>query len=110
MIARGILAGRSTELEQLARLLADAREGAGRIALLSGEPGIGKTRLAEELSRRAADAGFAVAWGRAWEGAGTPAYWPFTQLLRALADTFADAALASLLEPRDAPVALEPDE
>jgi hypothetical protein len=61
--------------------LADAREGRGGIVLLVGEPGIGKSRLVEEVARMAA--GAEVLWGRAWEAGGAPAYWPWTQVLRA---------------------------
>ena len=50
--------------------------------LLTGEPGVGKTRLVEELARRAA--GVAVAWGRCGEEPGTPPFWPWTQVLRGL--------------------------
>lgn len=49
-----------------------------------GEPGIGKTRLADELSARAAQGSVRVAWGRCWESGGAPAFWPWTQILRAL--------------------------
>ena len=50
--------------------------------LLSGEPGIGKTRLAEELAHRAVEQGATVRWGRCREGAGAPAFWPWIQILR----------------------------
>jgi tetratricopeptide (TPR) repeat protein len=51
--------------------------------LIAGEPGIGKSRLAEELSLRARDRGFEVLAGRCWEAGGAPAYWPWVQALRA---------------------------
>lgn len=51
--------------------------------LLGGEPGIGKSRLADETAQRAQEAGFRVLWGRAWEDAGAPPYWPWVQVLRA---------------------------
>lgn len=68
----------------LRSVLARAAGGAGGLALLSGEPGIGKTRLLEEASAHALGLGFAVAWGRAWELGGAPVYWPFIEVLRAL--------------------------
>ena len=54
--------------------------------LISGEPGIGKTRLAEQISAEATTRGAQVVWGRCWEGAGAPAYWPIIQILRGLAE------------------------
>ena len=58
--------------------------GRGRLFLISGEPGIGKTWLADEVARHAAERGMRVAWGRCWEGGGAPAYWPWVQVLRSL--------------------------
>ncbi|MCB1497794.1 MAG: AAA family ATPase [Bauldia sp.] len=46
------LVGRAAELETLERLWEDARGGRGRVALVSGEPGIGKSRLTAMLSER----------------------------------------------------------
>ena len=57
--------------------------GAGRVVLLGGEPGIGKSRLAEELAADASTAGRDVVWGRCYEGRGAPAFWPWTQVVRA---------------------------
>ncbi|HEV2130646.1 MAG TPA: AAA family ATPase, partial [Longimicrobiaceae bacterium] len=87
-------------LQGLAALLAGfdaARQGDGSVILLAGEPGIGKTRLAEELAVRAGAAGARVLWGRCWEGEGAPAFWPWTQIIRAFvqecgAEAFAAAA------------------
>jgi len=75
--------GRERELAELRAGLDEASAGHGRMFLLSGEPGIGKTRLAEELSNDASARGMRVLWGRCWEGGGAPAYWPFIQTLRA---------------------------
>jgi predicted ATPase/DNA-binding SARP family transcriptional activator len=52
--------------------------------LLQGEPGIGKTRLAEELSLEANKRGWAVAWSRAYEQEGAIPYRPWAELLRTL--------------------------
>src|SRR6266481_2551816 len=54
--------------------------------LISGEPGIGKTRLADELSARAQVRGLRVIWGRCWQGGGAPALWPIIQIIRACAE------------------------
>ena len=50
--------------------------------LLTGEPGIGKSRLADELAAHAQAGGATVLWGRCWEAGGAPAYWPWVQALR----------------------------
>jgi predicted ATPase len=80
------LVGRGQEFERLLALLDDARSGRGRAALVLGEAGIGKTRLAEAFAAASANAGSRVAWGRCTE-AESPAYWPWRQLLRALRGT-----------------------
>ena len=59
----GILAGRDPELGTLRRWLADALAGHGRLVVLTGPPGIGKTRLAEEVAGGARRAGAAGAAG-----------------------------------------------
>lgn len=52
--------------------------------VLTGEPGAGKTTLAEALARLAAQAETTVAWGRCPDAASTPAFWPWSQVLRGL--------------------------
>ena len=52
--------------------------------MLIGEPGIGKTSLADRAAERAARRGFSVLWGRCWEAGGAPAYWPWLDLLAEL--------------------------
>jgi DNA-binding SARP family transcriptional activator len=76
------MVGRADQVAVLARALAATVAGRGRLVLLAGEPGVGKTRLAEELARRAD--GAAVAWGRCGEEPGAPPFWPWTQVLRGL--------------------------
>jgi DNA-binding CsgD family transcriptional regulator len=76
--------GRRSELEALERYLAAARGGAGRVVLVVGEPGIGKTALAHHLDGRARAAGVATAWGSCLETEGAPPYRPWTQVLSAL--------------------------
>ncbi|WP_253791837.1 ATP-binding protein [Nocardia amikacinitolerans] len=62
----GDLVGRARESELLATLLDQAVSGRGRVVLIAGEPGIGKTRLAQEIAMRAEAAGVRVSWvGRA---------------------------------------------
>lgn len=79
-----VFVGREPEMEALLAGLGDATSGRGRFFLLGGEPGIGKTRLADEFSTRAKAEGVLVLWGRCWEAGGAPAYWPWIQSLRGL--------------------------
>ncbi|HJT56615.1 MAG TPA: tetratricopeptide repeat protein [Ktedonobacteraceae bacterium] len=66
--------------------------------LLMGESGIGKTRLAEELSQEAITRGWSVAWSRAFEQEGTISYRPWTELLRTLLQDAPKDLLLSLQE------------
>jgi hypothetical protein len=68
--------GREAELIALTADLEVAAAGRGGVVVLAGEPGIGKTRLAEELAAQASGRGVLVLWGRCWEGEGAPAFWP----------------------------------
>ena len=79
---RGTFVGRERELAELVRGLDDAFAGRGSLFLLAGEPGVGKSRLAEELIARARARGARVLVGRCWEAGGAPAYWPWVQSLR----------------------------
>ena len=77
--------GRVPELGELERALDSARAGSGTAVLVAGEAGIGKTRLASELSRRARDIRFDVLLGRSIDLVGTelPSQ-PFVEALRPL--------------------------
>ena len=50
--------------------------------MVAGEPGIGKTRTAQELATYAGMRGAQVLWGRSYESGGAPAYWPWVQAIR----------------------------
>jgi DNA-binding SARP family transcriptional activator/tetratricopeptide (TPR) repeat protein len=102
--ARSTFVGREAELSQLVAGLDEAIVGRGRLFLLVGEPGIGKSRLAEELIQIARARRVDVLVGRCWEASGAPAYWPWVQSLRSLADG-APPELAALL--RDEPTESE---
>jgi DNA-binding SARP family transcriptional activator len=88
--AAGPLVGRADELARFDELLRDAAQGNIRWVLLSGEAGIGKTRLAEEFASRSADAAFRVVWVRcgldiaAEEEESEGRFHPLGQLLSAL--------------------------
>jgi len=77
--------GRRQILSQVGALLEDVIAGRGRIVLLSGEAGIGKTRIAEELAGIARDRSCRVLHGRCIETEGSPAFWPWVQVVRSFA-------------------------
>ena len=76
------LAGRAEELATLQQALEGAVAGDGGLVMLAGEPGIGKTRLVEELETSAKASSAQAVWGRCYEDAGAPAYWPWIQIGR----------------------------
>jgi len=87
------LVGREVELRKAVAALDEARN-AVRVVLVEGEPGIGKTRLAEELAAEAGRRGATVLWGRAFEGGATPAFWPWLPVVRGLVARGGAAATA----------------
>ena len=74
--------GRENEMAELSAALDDAHSGRGRIIMLAGEPGIGKTRTAEALAELSTQRGFTTLWGRCSEQRGAPPYWPWAQIVR----------------------------
>lgn len=97
--------GREAELAELRAGLDDVTGGLGRVFLLVGEPGIGKSRLAEELVAHARGRGALVLVGRCWEAGGAPAYWPWVQSLRAYVRQAEVDVLRAQLGPGAADVA-----
>ncbi|HVS49849.1 MAG TPA: AAA family ATPase [Candidatus Dormibacteraeota bacterium] len=94
-----VFVGRSAELKQLVGGLDRAFEGRGGMFLLSGEPGIGKTRVAEQLDIEAQKRGSAVYWGRSTQAEGAPPYWPWIQILRSLLADLGGAQFGRLAGP-----------
>src|SRR5829696_449190 len=80
-----MLVGRAPELAAIAAAMATARRGAQRAVHLVGEPGIGKTALAEHVTMTASGQGWTVVWGRAWVAEAAPPYWLWQQVLGSLA-------------------------
>ena len=107
---RGSFIGRDRELAELVAGLLDAIDGRGGVFLITGEAGIGKTALADRLATQGVARGALALWGRCWEGAGAPPYWPWTQIIRTLAGELDDGTLRSLVPSGAAEIArLVPD-
>jgi DNA-binding CsgD family transcriptional regulator len=85
--SQAIFIGRTAEISVIGELLDAARRGRGQVVAVSGEPGIGKTRLAKKAVEMACGLGFRVFWGRFHEGQYVPPYGPWKQIIRSL---FAD--------------------
>ena len=75
--------GRQREMAALHMALDEARAGYGRLLLLAGEPGIGKTRTVHELAAYATQREVQVLQGHCYEGEGAPPFWPWVQIIRA---------------------------
>ena len=81
------------ELAELTAGIDGALASEGRLLTVSGEPGVGKSRLARQAAAYAEKRGVRALWGRCWEHGGAPPYWPWVQALRRL---IADADPATL--------------
>lgn len=92
------LIGRDREQRELIDALDRACTGDGGVAMIAGEPGIGKTRLARELAQHAYLRGARTLWGRCDLSGGAPAFWPWMQLF---ADPSGSGEAASSLRPFD---------
>lgn len=93
---RSDLIGRDEHLAVLDKLVAEGVGGTPAVVTVTGEAGIGKTRLVEEAASRAAAGGATVVVGRCWDNDGSPAFWPWEQALSDLVDQIGlDAARAA---------------
>lgn len=102
---RGIFVGRQQEMGDLKEALEDAIAGRGRLVMLAGEPGIGKSRAAQEIGAYAELRGSRVLWGRCYEEQGTPAYWPWIQAIRAYVREQDAESIRSAMGPGAADIA-----
>jgi class 3 adenylate cyclase/tetratricopeptide (TPR) repeat protein len=80
------LVSRASELDRIEGAIAAAAAGTGRLVLLAGEPGVGKTRLAQEAMLAAQGAGLRVLVGRCYEEQTSVPFLPFTEALSAAWD------------------------
>ena len=74
-----IFVGREREMAELKAAMDAVMAGRGRVVMLAGEPGIGKTRMAQELASYAESLGAQVWWGSCHEQLGAAPYWPWVQ-------------------------------
>ena len=89
--------GRTAELAALEQALSSAEDGRGTVVTILGEAGIGKSRLADSVSRRASERGFVTTWARCPEHRSAPSFWPVTQLSDQLRTAgYADEPLGDL--------------
>lgn len=91
--AQAPFVGRERELRALQAALESAVAGRGQVVLISGEPGIGKTRTSDVFAAEAEASGALVLWGRCHEWEGAPPYWPWIQILRDYLDSVDDETL-----------------
>ncbi len=84
--------GRDDELALLEAGLEDALAGRGRLFVVVGGPGTGKTHLGDEIASRAKARGASILWGRGWHGGGEPAFWPWRQAMRGAGRTLTEPA------------------
>jgi tetratricopeptide (TPR) repeat protein/transcriptional regulator with XRE-family HTH domain len=87
----GALVARDVELERLRAIMASVTDGVGHLALLAGEPGVGKTRLAQEVDLIARGRGFLAITGCCYEQNTAMPYSPYIEALASLYAAVADA-------------------
>jgi class 3 adenylate cyclase/tetratricopeptide (TPR) repeat protein len=92
----GVLVGRETEWNRIMQSLEAVMQGTGRLLLISGEPGIGKTRMAQEVTLKARHWGFLVATGRCYEQEQAVPYYPFLEGLVTLYETCSPSVRAEI--------------
>jgi hypothetical protein len=91
--------GREAEVRRLSARMTEAAAGRGGLVMVAGEPGIGKTRLAEELTEAAARDGWSVLWGRCFERDWAPPYAPLAEAIETLVATAGAEELRGELGP-----------
>lgn len=95
-LLRPVFVGRDDERAFLERALLTATRAEGRVVLVEGADGSGKTSLALELARVARERGALVLWGQCEERSEAPAYWEWSQLLRSYLHAADDVAADDL--------------
>jgi class 3 adenylate cyclase/tetratricopeptide (TPR) repeat protein len=97
LMERTPFVGREAERADLRRLLDQVARGQGALVMIGGEPGVGKTRLAEELMAEARQRNMTALIGHCYEMEGAPPYIPYAEILEAAARMFPPEALRETL-------------
>jgi tetratricopeptide (TPR) repeat protein len=97
LVERTPFVGREAERSELRRLLDQAAKGHGALAMIGGEPGVGKTRIAEELMAEARQRGMTALIGHCYEMEGAPPYIPYVEIREAAARLFPPETLRDAL-------------
>lgn len=95
--------GRDREFALLTDALDRAPPHGVTLWIIRGEPGIGKTRLARELTAHASARGWRTVWSQGFDGSGVPPYWPWAQVVRDLRGHSTGTRLAAHLHLEDGP-------
>jgi predicted ATPase/class 3 adenylate cyclase len=83
-LPEGLLVARDEEFDQILAAIQAVEGGTGRLVMLSGEPGVGKTRLAQEVTLKARNHSFVMASGRCYEPEANVPFYPFLEALATL--------------------------
>jgi tetratricopeptide (TPR) repeat protein/transcriptional regulator with XRE-family HTH domain len=95
-VPEGRLIGRDAELDAVRTGIESVIEGSGRLLVVAGEPGVGKTRLSQEATLACRDRGFTVATGRCYEPHRSVPYYPFLEALSSLYGAAPDPVRAQI--------------
>ena len=95
----GVFVGREREQRELRVGLDEALSGRGRLMLLVGEAGIGKSRLSDEFATYARLRGAQVLWAHCYAAEAAPALWPWTQVIRSYVHDNDRATVAGEMGP-----------
>jgi eukaryotic-like serine/threonine-protein kinase len=104
-LAGGVFIGREQETKELRVALNETLSGKGHLFMLVGEPGSGKTRMAEQLATYARLCNARVLTGSCYEGDGAPAFWPWLQIIRSYSQELEPEKLLSIMGPGAADIA-----
>gem|GEM_PF-3215418 len=97
--------GRASEIRVYRSLLQAASGGSGSVLLVSGEHGVGKTRLVREMAHEAVGRSFLPLWGYCDADIGAPAYRPWAEIIRDFAESRGPDETSALMGPGAADIA-----
>jgi hypothetical protein len=91
------LVGRGSDLERFRDLWRAAGRGEGSVIAVSGDHGVGKTRLARELAAIVERAGGMSLWGQGRDDGGAPGYWPWAEVITHCGDRLGSQRVRELM-------------